>query len=397
MRKGLVIGGAVAIALAATTAKAEELRIGYINTLSGGAAILGKEQLSGLMLGLEHEGWKKDGDKLGGVPMKLIVGDDQQKPDVALRVARKMLTSDRVHIISGLFWSNILMPVQRFVTRQGRIVLTTNAGAAPMSGKLCNKLFLATSFNNDQFSESMGQLMTREGIKSVYMIAPNYQAGKDMFAGFKRFYKDGKVVGETLFKLGQTDFQAEISRIRAAKPEGVFVFAPGGMGIAFFKQWGASGAGKDIKLYSVAVVDYLTLNPIGAAAVGTYHTAPWKPEAQTEANQRFVKDFTAKHGRHPSWYAAHAYDAARLLAAALKKVGGKTDDLLALSKALRHTPYPTVKESITFNVNGIPIQNWYKREVVMGDDGKPVIKTTGIVMENQKDSYWQDCPEAQRL
>ncbi len=397
MRMGLLIGGVAAIALTATVAKAEELRIGYINTLSGGAAILGKEQLNGFMLGMEHEGWKKDGDKLGGVPTRMVVGDDQRKPDVGLRAARKMLNSDKVHVVTGIMWSNVLMPIQRIVTRAGRIMLTTNAGAGPMAGKRCSKYFLATSFNNDQFAESMGQLMTKEGVKSVYMMAPNYQAGKDMFAGFKRFYKGGKIVGQNLFKLGQNDFQAEISKIRAAKPAAVFVFAPGGMGIAFFKQWSASGASKTIKLYSVAVIDYLTLKPIGAAAVGTYHTAPWKPEADTPVNKRFIKDYTAKFGRHPSWYAAHGYDAPRVLAAALKKVGGKLDDLAALSKALRHTPYPTIKETIAFNINGVPIQNWYKREVVIGADGKPTIKTTAIVMEKQKDTYWQQCPKAQRL
>ncbi len=397
MKKGLLVGVAIAGALATTAAGAEELRIGFINTLSGGAAIIGKEQLNGFKLGLEHEGWKKDGDKFAGVPMKLFIGDDQRKPDVGLRVARKMLTSDKVQVVAGIIWSNILMPVQRVVTRAGRIMLTTNAGAGPMAGKQCNKLFLATSFNNDQFAELMGQLMTKEGIKSVYMLAPNYQAGKDMFAGFKRFYKSGKIIGQTLFKLGQTDFQAEISRIRAAKPQAVFVFAPGGMGISLFKQWTASGTNKQIKLYSVAVVDFLTLHPMGTAAVGTYHTAPWKPEGTSAANQRFVKDFTAKYGRHPSWYAAHAYDGAQVLAAAVKKVGGKLGNLLALSKALRHTPFPTIKGEMAFNVNGVPIQNWYKREVVIGPNGKPTIKTTGIVMHMQKDSYWQKCPKGQRL
>ncbi|MCB1234898.1 MAG: ABC transporter substrate-binding protein, partial [Verrucomicrobiae bacterium] len=175
------------------------------------------------------------------------------------------------------------------------------------------------------------------------------------------------------FKINQTDYLAELTRVRAAKPQAVFIFAPGGMGIAFFKQWNASGANKTIKLYSVAVVDFLTLRPIGAAAVGTYHTAPWKPEADHPANKQFIKDYTAKYGRHPSWYAAHGYEAPRVLAAALEKVGGKLDNLMALSKALRHTPYPTVKESIAFNVNGVPIQNWYKREVVLGADGKPTI------------------------
>ena len=329
---GLAAAGLIA---GAQAVQAQELRIGFINTLSGGGAILGKHQINGWMLGMEHEGWRKNGDKLGGVPTQLFVGDDQRKVDVGLRVARKMLRSDRVHIVAGVVWSNILAAVQRPVTRAKRIMISTNAGWSGMAGKSCSRYFISTSWNNDQTPEAMGKLLSDEGIKRVFLLSANYQAGKDMLTGFRRFYKGGKVIGQILYKLGTRDFQAEISRARAAKPEAVFVFAPGGMGIAFMKQWAASGAGKDIKLYTVFTVDWLTLGPIGKAAVGSYHTNYWAADDKNAANQKFWKSYIAKHKKPPSHFAAQSYDAPRLIAAALRKNGGFDGNTLKLSKTMR--------------------------------------------------------------
>ncbi len=396
MKKTLILGCAVA-ALAAAPAHSAELRIGFVTTTSGGAAIIGKQMVNAWKLGLEHEGWTKDGDKLGGVPTKIFYGDDQQKADVGRRVVDRMLKSDKVHLVAGIIWSNVLMAVQRPVIRARKGLLITNAGAAPMAGKSCSPYFVSTSWNNDQPPEAMGKLMTDEGVKSVYMLAPNYQAGKDMIAGFKRTYK-GKIVGQTLFKLGQRDYQAEISKARASKADAVYIFAPGGMGIAFVKQWQSSGAAKDMKMYSVFTVDNLTLPAVGEAALGTYHTNYWNVSSDNPVNQKFLKEYAAKYKSLPSHYAAQTYDAPRLIAAAVKKIDGKINDRdsLNLMKAMRKVEFPSIRGDFKYNVNGIPIQNFYKREVVKGPDGKPMIKTTGVVLENAKDSYWEQCPKSRR-
>lgn len=392
--------GAAAIAIAVTApigAQSAELRIGFINSLSGGAAIIGKHQLNGWMLGLESEGWGKNGDMLGGVPMKLFTGDDQRKVDVGLRAADKMLKSDKAHIVAGIIWSNILAAVQRRVIKARRIMISTNAGWSGMAGKSCSPYFISTSWNNDQTPEAMGQLINQDGLKNVFIMSANYQAGKDMANGFKRYYK-GKVAGQILYKLGARDFQAEISKVRAAKPEALFIFAPGGMGVAFVKQWAASGAGKNIKLYTVFTVDHLTLPPIGEAAVGSYHTNYWQPDSDRPANVKFVKDYMAKFKSMPSHFASQAYDAPRLIAATLKKMGGKFSEgnLLAFAKAMRTTPYDSVRGSYKYNVNGFPIQNFYKREVIMGADGKPTIVTRSTVFTNHIDSHWEKCPKKNR-
>ncbi len=398
MKTGSLYGfAALAAALAAAPASAQELRIGFMNTYTGGGAVLGKHQDNGWKLGLEHVGWTKDGDKLGGVPTKIFYADDQQKVDVGVKEAEKLLKQDKVQILAGLIWSNILMAVTKPTFDQKTILLTTNAGASPVAGAACNPLFVSTSWNNDQNAEALGKRMSDDKLETIYMLAPNYQAGKDMIAGVMRGLKGPKVIGQDLVKLGESDFQANISKLRAEKPGAVFAFLPGAMAIAFIKQWGASGVGKDIKLYTVFSVDNATLPAIGDAAVGSYHSSHWGTDLPFPANQTFVKEYVAKYNGLPSEFAAQAYDAALLIDAAVKAIGGKVDDPMALAKALRHTPYDSTRGPYTYNVNGVPIQNFYLREVVKGADGKPSIVTRGVILEKNKDPFWEQCPEAMRL
>ncbi|MCY4394521.1 MAG: ABC transporter substrate-binding protein [Rhodospirillaceae bacterium] len=393
--KKLVIGTAAAVALAAGLAaptQAENFRIGYLNTLSGGAAILGKSQLLGWNLGLEMEGWKKNGDKLGGVPTEIFIGDDQRKPDVGLRAVRKWLKSEKVHVVAGVIWSNILAAVQRPVTRARRIMMSTNAGWSGMAGKNCSPYFISSSFQNDENAEAMGQLMNDEGLKKVFMMAPNYQAGKDMLTGFQRTYKDGKIVGRILFKLGTRDFQAEISKVVASGADGLFIFPPGGMGVAFMKQWAASGAGKKVKLYTNYAVDYVTIKPIGKAAVGTFHTMHYGPNLKNPRNEEFVKAFVAKNKRFPGLWSVQAYDGIRKIADGLRGVKGNFKNLKNLVKVMRAQGLNSVRGQLKYNVNGFLIQPWYKRTVSLNAKGVPEISVDRMVTF-KPDSYGDKCPK----
>ncbi len=384
-----------ALCLAAAAADGQELRIGHVNTLTGGGAGLGKALENGWKLGLEHNGWREDGDKLGGVPTRIFYADDQLKPEIGVREVEKMLNQHKVQIVAGNIWSNVLMAVSRPVWDAKALLLSTNAGPAPIAGELCNPLFVSTSFQNDQNAEAMGELVTSEGIKTVYGMAPNYQAGKDFLAGFERTYK-GKVIDRDLYKVGETDFQAEFSRVRAAKPEAVFVFGPGGMGIAFMKQWAASGLGKEIKLRSVYTVDEVNLPALGDAAVGDVHTNHWSADFNHERNQRFVKSYVAKYGHMPAAYAAANYDAVGLIARTMKELGGKTDDMLAVSRTMRRGGLASVRGDLKYNVNGFLIQPYYRREVVKGADGKPMIRGADLVFQ-RADSYGDKCPADKRI
>jgi branched-chain amino acid transport system substrate-binding protein len=391
-----LMGAVCAVALASGASAQEELRIGYLATMTGGAAIIGKHMVQGWQLGLEHEGWKKDGDKLGGVPMRMFYGDDQLKPDVGQREIDKFIKRDRVQMVAGFMWSNIMLAATKPMFDNKIIMMSNIAGASPMAGKQCSPYFISTSWNNDQTAIVSGTLLNDDKIKTVWAMGPNYQAGKDVIHGLRTGYK-GKVKGETLFKLGESDFQPDISKVRAEKPDAVFFFGPGAMGISFLKQWAASGLAKDIKLYTLFTVDWISLPVIGDAALGTLHTNQWDIDSKDPVNQKFIADYVAKYGKMPAHYAQQAYDGPRLIAAALRANGGMFKDPKAFMKLMRHTPFPSARGPYTYNVNGIPVQNFYKREVIKRDDGKLWISTRGIVFQDNKDPFWQECPAANRM
>lgn len=376
---------AAAVAMTMTPAMAKTIKIGFINTFSGGAAIYGKHQKDSLELALDHLG-----RKIGGLDVEVIYGDDQRKPDVGRQVAAKMIKKDKVHIVSGIIWSNILAAVQKMVVRDKTIMITTNAGWAKMAGKNCSPYFFSTSWNNDQAPEAMGKLMQDEGINNVFLLSANYQAGKDMLTGFLRYYK-GKVAGRILYRLGQRDYQAELTQIRAAKPAAIFGFVPGGMGIAFGKQYRAAGMHKTIPFYSVFTIDYLSLPGWGKNAIGTFHTSYWDVSSKRPANQKFIKDYKKKYGYHPSMFGAQAYDLPFLLDAAVKAVNGDLSNKKGMIEAMEKVTFLPSKGKFRYNSNHVPIQNFYKRKVIADANGNAQVVTDGVVFKMAKDAYYKEC------
>jgi branched-chain amino acid transport system substrate-binding protein len=395
--KARVWGVSACVALACAAApgigQAQEFRIGFISTMSGGGAVIGRHQVNGWHLGLEHEGWTKNGDKLGGVPTSIFEGDDQQKPDVGIELAHRLIQQDKVQLIVGVIWSNILLPIQKVTVENKVGLIGTNAGTSLIAGARCNPLFLSSSWQGDQPSEAVGKMIAQDKVKTIVLLAPNYQGGKDLISGAKRGMGGKvKILDTLLFKLGTSDFQAEISKVRAIKPQAIFVFAPGAMGISFVKQWHASGANKEIKLYSAHTIDWVTLPAIGEAGVGANEAIQWLPDFKNAVSEKFVKDYKAKYGATPSNFAEQTYEAARLIAAALRAEHGKVGDMTVLMKKMRRVSFPSARGPFKFNVNGFPIQNFYKSSVINGADGKPTIVNGGLIVANARDSYWQKCP-----
>jgi branched-chain amino acid transport system substrate-binding protein len=387
---------AATLALAALPASAQELRIGFLNTTSGPGAIVGRHLERGWLLGLEHEGWKKDGDKLGGVPTRVFYADDQTKPDVAVKEVEKFIKQDKVQIVSGIIWSHVLLAVQKPIFDANVLLFSGNAGATPLAGELCNPRFVTASFVNDQVAEAMGILANRDRLKTVFAMAPNYQAGKDVVSGFERKYTFGKIADRSLYKMNESDFQADLSKIRAVKPDAVFLFAPGAMGIAFMKQWVAAGLNKEVKLYAMWTISHLTLPAIGDAAIGAIMADHWNSEIDTPRNKRFIKDYVAKWNEHPSHFTVTAYDVVAPLARGIKAVNGKVDDTAALARAIRTSPLESVRGDLKFNANGFPIQPIWKLEVIKGADGKPFFKGIEKIVE-APDTYVENCPAEKRI
>ena len=289
MKKVFTIA-AMATAVAMASAHAETVKIGYMTTLSGKAGIIGKQMQNAVELALEHKG-----GKLGGMDAEVIFVDDQRKPDVAKQLANRLVKSDRVDVVAGVIWSNLLMAIHKPVTRGGTLLISSNAGPSPVAGEGCHENFFSMSWQNDQTPEAMGKYMQDAGIKSVYLMAPNYQAGKDMMSGFKRYYQ-GSIAGEVYTKLGQSDFQAELSALRAVGPETTMVFQPGGMGINFVKQWKQADMDSSSKLYQIFSVDGVSIPALKESALGILGTMSWSPDLDNEINKKFVSDYKAKYG-----------------------------------------------------------------------------------------------------
>jgi branched-chain amino acid transport system substrate-binding protein len=381
------ISAAVALALASTPAWAapDKIRIGFITTLSGPAGIIGKHMRDSVELALDHLG-----HKVGGVPVEVVYGDDQQKPAIGIQVANEMLKRDQVDFVSGIIWSNVMLAVEPMVTGAGKIMVGTNAGASPLAGKECDELYFTTSWNNDQTPEAMGKFLQDTGVNDLYVMAPNYQAGKDMVAGLKRYYK-GRIAGEVYTRLGQQDYQAEITQLRAAKPKALFVFYPGGMGIQFVRQYVQAGLRDQIPLYSVYTVDETTLPALKDAAVGQYEARFWAPDMKVPASQKFVADFRKKYGYTPSFYGAQSYDGIKLIDSAVRAVKGNVDDVKGMVAAMRKADFDSIRGPFKYNVNHFPIQDFYLLRAEKGADGAVHTLIQKKVFDDHKDAYYKEC------
>jgi branched-chain amino acid transport system substrate-binding protein len=379
---------AVSLVIAPLAAAQQKIKIGFITTLTGPAGIIGKHMKDSVELAMDHLG-----NKMGGVPVEVIFGDDQFKPDVGVQVAEEMLKKHQVDIMSGIIWSHVMMAVVPVVTGAGKVMVGTNAGASPLAGKACHPQYFSTSWNNDQTPEAMGKYMQEQGIKDVYVMAPNYQAGKDMVAGFKRYYK-GNIVEEIFTKPGQQDYQAEITQLRAKGPKAAFVFYPGGMGVQFVRQYFQAGLRERIPLYSVFTVDETTLPALKESAVGQWEAKFWSPDLDVPASKRYVADFRKKYGYTPSFYGAQSYDGMMLIDSAVRMNKGSLADTKAVVAAMRKADYDSIRGPFKWNVNQHPIQDFFLLRAEKGGPDGVQMKIQKKVFDDHKDSYYQDCKMA---
>ena len=325
---------------------------------------------------------------MGGLQTEVVYGDDQRKPDVGKQVAEEMLKKDKVDIVAGIIWSNVLLAVSPSVTGAGKIMISTNAGPHQLAGKDCNPLFISTSWQNDQTPEAMGKYMQDQKFNDVYLIAPNYAAGKDMMTGFKRYFK-GRITDEVYTKLGQQDYQAELSQLRAKKPKVVFVFLPGGMGIQFVKQYTQAGLRGQIPLYSSFTVDEVSLPVLKDAALGQFETGYWSPDLKNAASQKYVADFRKKFNYTPSYYGAQSYDGIMLIDAAVRATKGNLEPKVLMAEMLKAN-YASTRGKYSYGKNHFPVENFYLKKAVKGPSGVE-LQIQKTVFADHSDSYAKDC------
>ena len=379
MRIKNMVAMAACLAALGTTAVAGghggKVKVGMITTLSGGGAGLGIDVRDGFLLATR-----------GNDMIETVIEDDQRKPDIAVGLADKLIQSEKVDVLTGIIWSNLAMAVVPAATAQGKFYLSPNAGPSALAGRGCNPKYFNVSWQNDAFSEAAGAYLSNEGVGKVFLMAPNYPAGQDMMAGFKRFFK-GEVTEEVYTQLGQTDYAAEIAQIRASDADQVYFFLPGGMGISFMKQYAGSGVDKPVAGPAFSF-DQGILGAIGEAALGVKNTAHWSKDLDVPGNAEFVAAFQAEYGRLPSLYAAQGYDTGLLLISAAAKADVKDAD--AFRAALKEADFQSVRGDFAFADNQHPIQTIYMREVVKEGD-IVTNKVIGVAAIEHTDVYGADC------
>ena len=364
----------------------EPVKIGLVTTLSTKAGYLGEDVRDGFKLAIAQE----EGT-LGGIPVELLVEDDGRDPGKAKQIADRFMKRDNVKIMSGIIFSNVALAVVPKVVRNDVLYISPNAGPSELAGKSCHENYFNVAYQNDNLDEVVGQYVQDAGFKNVYLLAPNYPAGKDHLAGFKRYYK-GKISGEVYTKLGQSDYAAEIAALRAAKPDAVFFFLPGGMGINFIKQYAQAGLNQTIPVFGPAFsFDERLLGAVGEAAVGVKNGSQWTHDLDNPANKKFVDDFRATYGRTPTLYASQGYDAARLIGSALKSVAGDVSQLDQLRAAVRKADFDSVRGQFSFTTNQHPVQDLYIREVVKDGEGGYTNKTLKAVFSDHGNAYVDTC------
>jgi branched-chain amino acid transport system substrate-binding protein len=377
---------AAALLLAVSVHAADQVKIGFVSTLSGPGAGLGVDIRDGFNLAVKHLG-----GKLGGLPAQVIVADDQQNPDVAKQTVDKFLKKDKVDFMTGIVFSNIMLAVGQPVFESRTFYVSANAGPSQYAGEQCNPYFFNVAWQNDNLHEAIGKHVNDKGFRNVVLVAPNYPGGKDAMAGFKRYYK-GKVAEEVYTKLGQLDYAAELAQIRSLKPDALFFFLPGGMGINFVKQFVSAGLSKDIQLFAPGFsADEDVIKAVGAPMLGMFNSSQWNHDFDNPQNKRFVADFEKDYGRLPSLYASQGYDAALLIDAAVRDVKGNLADKAAVRKALERAGFKSVRGTMKFNANHYPVQNYYLRVISRDAQGRIGNKTIGTIFDNHADAYVAQC------
>lgn len=388
MKTAFWLAGAAALVLANPAFAGDTIKIGFVSTFSGPTAVIGNDMRNAFELALDHLGRKMDGK-----PVEVIYEDDGQKPDVGKQKTEKLVQSDKVDFLVGYIWSNVLLASLKTAVDSQTFLISANAGPSQLAGELCSPYVFSTSWQNDQTPAAVGLYMNANGVKSVFLIGPNYAAGKDMLAGVKSTFK-GEIKGEeyTVWP-SQLDFSAELSKARASGAESIFVFYPGAAGVQFLNQYAQAGLKSTMPLYTAFTVDELSLPLQKENALGVPGAQEWVNDLPNEQNKRFVADYRKKYtGLRPTYYGAQAYDAAQLINSAVVAVKSDTSKKDAMKAEMEKANFKSLRGAFKYGNNHIPIQNFYLQDVVKGPGGELSLKTVATIVTDDQDRFHDKCP-----
>src|SRR5437660_4845191 len=388
MKKAFWLAGATVLALAQPASAGDTIKIGFVSTFSGPTAVIGNDMRNSFELALDHLG-----RKMGGKPVEVIYEDDGQKPDVGKQKTEKLIQSDKVDFIAGYIWSNVLLASLKTAVDSKTFLISANAGPSQLAGELCSPYVFSPSWQNDQTPQAVGTYMNQNGVKSVFLIGPNYAAGKDMLAGVKSTFK-GQIVGEeyTVWP-SQLDFSAELTKAKNSKAESIFVFYPGAAGVQFLNQYAQAGIKAQIPLYTAFTIDELSLPLQKDNAIGVPGAQQWVNDLPNAENKKFVEDYRKKYTNlRPTFYGAQSYDAAQLINSAVVAVKGDMTKKDAMKAEMEKANFKSLRGAFKYGNNHIPIQNFYLQDVVKDAEGQRSLKTVPTIVKDDQDRFHDKCP-----
>ncbi|MTI05346.1 ABC transporter substrate-binding protein [Roseibium denhamense] len=389
--RGVPVAGALAgiLALAAFQApvRAQEpqpLRIGLMGTFSGPASIYGKHMRDGFMLAV-----KQSNGALGGLETSIIETDDKLDPELAVDQVTKLIEENGIDVLVGVNFSKIMLAVHDPVVRSRTLFIGTHSGPAPIAGRSCSRYFFSTGAQDDQVHETMGRYASLKGYQNIVTIAPDYEAARDAVAAFRRHFK-GQIARDFFPRLGSTDFSQEFEQIAELQPDAIYAYMPGGMGVELVRQFHTSGLKGIVPFLSSDTINEITLPYTSEQAEGLFSASSWAPNLDNPANKRFVREFGREYNYAPSVYAAHGYDAAKLIHFSLELTGGIKEQE-ALMSAISAAPFESVRGDFRFNSNQFPIQDFYLVEGVRRTSTLYEMEAVARVFDDVGDAYSGSC------
>jgi len=374
-----------ALAIGASVAHAQSpVKIGLITTLSTAGGALGQDMRDAFQLAA-----KEEGGKLGGVPVDLMVADDGLNPNTAKDIAERMLQHDGIRLFTGIIYTNVTLAIVPDLLRAGAVVIQNNTGPVELDGKNCNPNLFGSAWHGEAPGESAAAAANARNTKQLMTIVPNYTSGLEQRGAFKRGFK-GQILDDILVKLNQTDYAAEISQIKLRRPEGIYMFLPGGMGISFMRQLHQADIG-DIPMYAATTVSEQVTATVGEAARNVVGSAPWTPDLDNPASRKFVAEFREAYKRTPTVYAANGYDTAKLIGSALAATRGDISNIAAVRKAILAAKFDSVRGKFAFGASQYPVEDWYMTTVSKDASGTYVPHNAGKVLTAHGSPYADQC------
>jgi len=372
---------ATLVAGMATTAAAEEIKVGIALPYSGVYASLGNDIEAGFRLGIETFGAETQDT------FSIVTEDTEAKPPVGLAKVRKLVLQDEADVIVGIVSSGVLGAIRDFVDGAEVPLIVANAGNDEATGEDCSAYITRLSFSNSQVNRPMGQYLYDQGVRKVFTLAPDYAAGQQQIGAFTAAFEaaGGEIVGQEFTPFQQTqDFGPYLTNARASGADAVYVFYAGGEAISFVKQYDSFGLKADLPLYgSGFLTSPLYVNAEGPAAEGVITSGFYVPTIDNPENASFVAAFQAANDRLPSEYAVAGYDAAHAL---VQASAGGANDRAALADALRNVSFagPRGETSIDPATNNI-VQPIYVYESVAAADGTGMTQKVVAQLDREQD------------